>query len=184
MTWTVTWSMSSREKVVCDSSPLIWLAKANMLSVLRKLYGEVIIPKTVWVEVSRGESADALVIIEAKAEGWVKVVDEEESGASDLIRVSGIHRGEAEAILLARKLGALFVVDDREGSGTARVFGVQSLGTVGVLMLGLAEGLLSLDAFLECLDGMIDLGFWLSVEVYRKAVAEARRIAGAGTGDA
>lgn len=76
-----------------------------MLSVLRKLYGEVIIPKTVWVEVSRGESADALVIIEAKAEGWVKVVDEEESGASDLIRVSGIHRGEAEAILLARKLG-------------------------------------------------------------------------------
>lgn len=64
------------------------------------------------------------------------------------------------------------------------MFGVQSLGTVGVLMLGLAEGLLSLDAFQECLDGMIDLGFRLSVEVYRKAVAEARRIAGAGTGDA
>jgi len=56
-------------------------------------------------------------------------------------------------------------------SEMARVFGVRCLGTVGVLLLGLAEGLLGLGEFVECLDVLIGLGFRLSVEVYRKALA-------------
>lgn len=183
MTWTVTWSMSGRERVVCDSSPLIWLAKINRLSVLRQLYGEVVVPRRVWVEVSSGGYADSLLIREASEEGWIRVSEVEESGASDLVKVSGIHLGEAEAVFLARRLEALFVVDDREGSATARVFGVRCLGTVGVLLLGLAEGLLGLGEFVECLDVLIGLGFRLSVEVYRKALAEARRIAGNVAGE-
>jgi len=130
------------------------------------------------MEVSSGEYADSLLIREASEEGWIRVLEVEESGASDLVRVSGIHLGEAEAVFLACRLEALFVVDDREGSATARVFGVRCLGTVGVLLLGLAEELLGLGEFVECLDVLIGLGFRLSVEVYRKALAEARRIAG------
>jgi predicted nucleic acid-binding protein len=95
-----------------------------------------------------------------------------------LVRVSGLHLGEAEAVLLARRLGALFLVDEREASATARVFGVRPLGTVGVLLIGLAEGCLALGEFMECLDLLVGSGFWLSVDVYRRAVAEARLIAG------
>ncbi len=61
---------------------------------------------------------------------------------------------------------------------TARVFGVRCLETVGVLLLGLAGGLLGLEEFEKCLDVLIGLGFWLGVDVYRKAVAEARRLVG------
>lgn len=50
--------------------------------------------------------------------------------------------------------------------------------TVGVLLLGLAGGLLGLEEFEKCLDVLIGLGFWLGVDVYRKAVAEARRLVG------
>jgi len=75
------------------------------------------------------------------------------------------------------------VVDDREGFALASVFGVRCLGTVGVLLLGLSEGLLGLGEFVGCLDALIGLGFRLSVEVYRKALAEARRIAGDVEGD-
>lgn len=163
--------------MVCDSSPLIWLAKASKLSVLRRLFGDVVIPRRVYDEVSIGESADSLLIREALGEEWIKVSDAEEGGAPDIVKVSGIHQGEAEAILLARRIGALLVVDDKEASATARVFGVSSLGTVGVLLLALDEGLLGLEEFVECLDVLIGLGFRLSVEVYRKAVVEARRIA-------
>jgi hypothetical protein len=163
---------------VCNSSPLIWLAKAGRLTVLRRLFGEVSIPRVVYDEVSLGESADSLLIREAVEEEWIRVVDVEEGGARDIVEVSGIHRGEAEAILLARGVGALFVVDDREGSATARVFGVATLGTVGLLLLALGEGLFGLDEFVDCLDALMGLGFRLSVEVYRRALAEARRIAG------
>jgi len=83
--------MSGRERVVCDSSPLIWLAKINRLSVLRQLYGEVVVPRRVWVEVSSGGYADSLLIREASEEGWIRVSEVEESGASDLVKVSGIH---------------------------------------------------------------------------------------------
>ena len=37
--------------VVSDSGPLIALAKIGKLNVLRELFGEIIIPKAVWIEV-------------------------------------------------------------------------------------------------------------------------------------
>jgi len=50
---------------VSDSSPLIWLAKINRLSVLKHLFGEVVVPEKVKAEVSSGRSADSLLIKEA-----------------------------------------------------------------------------------------------------------------------
>lgn len=161
-----------------DSGPLIWLARINRLSLLRTLFGGVVVPERVWAEVSSGGSADSVLIGEALGEGWVRVEGGVGGEASALVRVSGLHLGEAEAVLLARRLGALFLVDEREASATARVFGVRPMGTLGVLLMGLAEGCLALGEFLECLDLLVGSGFWLSLDVYRRAVAEARLIAG------
>jgi predicted nucleic acid-binding protein len=154
------------------------LAKINRLSLLRSLFCEVFVPERVWAEVSAGVSADAVTIREAREEGWLRVEGGEAEGASALVGVSGLHRGEAEAVLLARRLEALFLVDEREASATAVVFGVRPLGTVGVLLQGLSEGLLSFDGFVGCLDQLVESGFWLSVDVYRRALAAARLVAG------
>ena len=44
-------------RVVSDSGPLIALAKVEKLHVLRELFGKVLIPRAVWMEVvERGES--------------------------------------------------------------------------------------------------------------------------------
>ena len=45
--------------------------------------------------------------------------------ADVLAGVSGIHLGEAEAIFLAQKLGTELIVDEREASATAQMFGVR-----------------------------------------------------------
>jgi predicted nucleic acid-binding protein len=168
--------MSGEAGAVSNSSPLIWLAKINRLGVLKSLFGAIIVPEKVRAEVSSGESADSLLIREAFREGWLRVSGEADD-ASALVGVSGLHQGEAEAVLLARRLGSLLLVDEREATGTARVFGVRPLGTVGVLLLGLAEGRLTFDEFSECLDLLIASGFWLHVDVYKRALAEARLIA-------
>jgi hypothetical protein len=167
--------MPGSERIVSDSSPLIWLSKVHRLELLRKLFGEVLIPAAVRIEVTSGNSADALLIREAFKDGWIKAEDSQ--GGTELMEVSGIHIGEAEAIQLARGLGALFIVDDREASVVARVFGVRCLGTVGVLLSALASGILGLEEFVDCIDTMIELGFRLSVEIYRRALEEANRIA-------
>ncbi|MFH2110729.1 MAG: DUF3368 domain-containing protein [Candidatus Bathyarchaeota archaeon] len=154
------------------------MAKINRLSTLKHLFGEILIPEKVREEASSGESADSLLIRKALAEGWLRVSAEAEDDASALVAVSGLHTGEAEAVLLARRLGTVFLVDEREAAGTARVFGVRSMGTVGVLLYGLAEGHLTFDEFVECLDLLIACGFWLHVDVYKKALTGARLIAG------
>ncbi len=171
----MTLSLPEKERVVCDTSPLIWLGKVNKLDLLRHLFGCVLVPETVRLEAVSGESADALLIREAIREGWISV---EAVGGDygELLEVSGVHRGEAEAILLARRLDALFLVDDKEASAVARMFGISCHGTLVVLLSGLSIGLLGLDEFVMCVDEMIGLGFRLSIEVYQRVLREAKRI--------
>jgi len=91
--------------------------------------------------------------------------------------VSGIHLGEAEAILLAQRLGTELIIDEREASVTAQMFSVKPIGTIAVLLLALARDQVTLSEFRECLDSLLASGFWLSVDVYNKALEEARSIA-------
>lgn len=168
--------MSSGQLVVNNSSPLIWLTKIDRLGLLKTLFGEVIIPKKVCTETTIGESADSILIRKAVDEGWIKVSEEEAKEAQELVQVSGIHLGEAEAILLAKELRVDLIIDEREASATARVFGVRPMGTIAVLLLALAKSQLTFSEFKECLDLLITSGFWLTVDVYKRALDEAQSI--------
>jgi predicted nucleic acid-binding protein len=74
-------------------------------------------------------------------------------------------------------LGTELIVDEREAFTTAQMFGVRPVGTIAVLLLALARGELTLNEFKECLDMLIASGFWLSIDVYNKALEEAQSIA-------
>ena len=170
--------MSGGKPVVSNSSPLIWLAKIGRLKILRGLFGEIVIPMRVYEESAlRKRSADAVLIGRAVEEGWIKVSEERMEEADTLAGVSGIHLGEAEAILLAQKLDTELILDEREASATAQMFGVRPIGTIAVLLLALAKDRLTLQEFRECLDGLLASGFWLTVDVYNEALEAARSIA-------
>ena len=70
--------------IVSDASPLISLAKAGKLFLLRELFGKVLIEEEVKREtIERGKeegAPDALVIEDAVKEGWIEVdkIKEEE----------------------------------------------------------------------------------------------------------
>jgi len=170
--------MSGAKLVVSNSSPLIWLAKIGRLPLLKILFGQVVVPKRVCKEMTlEKQSADAVLISKAVEDGWIKVSEEKMDGADVLVGVSGMHLGEAEAILLAQKLGMELIIDEREASITAQMFGVRPIGTIAVLLLALAWDELTLDEFKECLGSLIASGFWLSIDVYNKALEEAQSIA-------
>jgi len=170
--------MSGGKPVVCNSSPLIWLAKIGRLPLLKTVFGQVVIPKRVCKETTlEKQSADAVLISKAIEDGWIKVSEGKMDGADVLVGVSGMHLGEAEAVLLAQKLGMELIIDEREASITAQMFGVRPMGTIAVLLLALARDELTLNEFKECLDGLIASGFWLSIDVYNKALEEAQSIA-------
>lgn len=169
--------MSGRKPVVSNGSPLIWLAKIGRLRLLKTPFSEVVIPRRVCEKATlEKQSADAVLISKAIEDGWIKVSGEKMEEADVLAEASGVHLGEAEAILLAQKLGTELIIDEREGSATAQIFGVRPIGTMAVLLLALGKGELTLDEFKECLDNLIASGFWLSVDVYNKALEEAQSI--------
>ena len=58
-------------KVIVNTTPIIALAKAGKLDILKAMYGQVIIPEAVFNEVTaKDDSAKALLI---KNSAWIKV---------------------------------------------------------------------------------------------------------------
>jgi len=154
---------------VSNTSPLIWLAKIGRLGLLNALFGKILILGKVRDEATAGEGADSILIDRAIWEGWVEVYEGQIDGAKEISDRSGVHVGEAEALLLAQRIGTDLIIDEREGSATAQIFGVRTMGTMAVLLLAVL-----IDGLMECLDRLTASGFWLSVDVYSRVMEEVK----------
>ena len=164
--------------IVSDATPLIYLAKAGRIGLLRTVFGRVIIPEEVKVEVvDRGKQlgeADAYIIEKAINDGWIKVLS-----AEPLETPIRLEPGEVAVLSLAKKLGLREVLmDEVSARATARLLDWTPRGTIFVLLRALEKKEMNLDEFLRVLNQMIDEGFRLREEVYIEAVREARRITG------
>ena len=126
-------------KVVANSGPIIALAKLGLLSLLRELYGNVIIPSTVYHEVvtkglQRGEE-DAQDVKLAINLGYIKVEYVDESSISEEINKLPVHNGEKALIEFFLKHHAdLALLDDKLARDSAKKLGVKVKGTVGVII--------------------------------------------------
>jgi predicted nucleic acid-binding protein len=165
------------EGVVSNATPLIYLAKAGKIELLKTVFGRVFIPEEVKIEVvDRGKligEKDAYVVEKAISERWLKVL------ATDTVKVPiRLDKGEEATLSLAKKLGLKVVlVDEVSARSAARLLDLTPRGTVFVLLSALNKKRIDLDEFLEVLDELIRQGFRLKEEVYVEAVKEARRIA-------
>ncbi len=159
-----------------NAGPLIHLAKIGRLNLLKEIFDEIIVPKTVKVEVvDRGKEKgkpDAFLI---GAVDWIRVVDDP-SNANQLAERVGIHRGEACAILLAKSLNVPVLLDDSDARKFALGLGLEVVGSIGVTIRAIKLGLISREEGLRDLEKLAKV-MWLSIDVYEKArkVIEALR---------
>jgi len=162
--------------IVSNATPLIYLANAGRLDLLRMIFGEIFIPEEVKIEVvDRGKrlgERDAYVIERAIDEGWLKVLS-----TQTMKTPIKLEPGEAAVLSLAKKLGLKEVlIDEVSGRMAAKLLDLIPRGTVFVLLRALKKEKIGLDNFLEILSQMIKEGFRLKEEVYVEAVREARRM--------
>jgi predicted nucleic acid-binding protein len=120
--------------VVSDTSPLLYLSRLGHLGLLQRLYGDVVVPRTVWQElVERRPQAPG--VEDLRGATWIRVDDRAEATAAFTELLLLVDPGEAAAIVLAELLTAeLLLVDDRKGWRAARARGIGTLGTIGVLV--------------------------------------------------
>jgi predicted nucleic acid-binding protein len=134
---------------------------------LERLADVVTIPEAVVAEVLAGPADDpARRSLEA---GWGR--REHVTLDADVVEW-GLGAGETAVICLARKAGAVALLDDRAGRHAAKVAGVRTLGTVGIIVRAKRAGLIASAATL--IDQMRECGLWLGPDI----VAEALRLAG------
>ena len=156
--------------VVSNASPLINLTRIGKLDLLRKLYGELVIPEAVWQEVvvAGGGQPGA---DEVKAATWVKlraITNEQLVKALQ----QELDAGEAEAIALALEVGAeLLLMDEHLGREVAHHLGLRCTGLIGVLIEAKRKGLIATAK--PCLDALRDMaGFRVSDVLYVRVLRD------------
>jgi uncharacterized protein len=156
--------------IVSDTSPVSNLILIERLGILQSLFGEIIIPSAVDVEIialkqfgndlSEYENAD-----------WIKITHAENLQKVKTLEIK-LDKGEAQAIALALEInGDLLLMDERIGTTIAREEGLQTIGLVGVLLKAKEKRLVE-----NVGDVLFDLkekaGFWLDARLEKKVLEE------------
>ena len=135
-------------KVVSNSGPLIALGRLGVIDLPFHLYGQILIPMAVYIEVVErgidlGES-DAKQTELAIARQQIAVVKVEDRGLLESVRVSGLARADQQTLHLALTEKANWVlIDDLLARQTAKRLGLSVKGTLGVILDAFRRKLLS-----------------------------------------
>jgi predicted nucleic acid-binding protein len=131
----------TKHTIVGDSSPLIALAIIGQLELLAKLYQRVIIPEKVWEEITIHGAGLAGAAAISQLD-WLII----QKPASEMVKPLSIllDAGEAEAIALAMSLpDSTVLLDDAQARRVAEHFGVNRIGTLGILRRAKKAGLIT-----------------------------------------
>mgnify|MGYP000123266286 CR=1 FL=1 len=130
--------------IINDTSPITNLAAIGKLDLLNLLYGSITIPVAVYNELTQPQTTKPIPgAEEVKTLSWIKT-----KAVGNIQRVteiinseSNIHRGEAEAIILALELNAdILLIDERRGRELAASYNLKVTGLLGVLLQAKNQG--------------------------------------------
>ena len=169
-------------QTVSNTSPLIWLSKIGKLSLLKDIFGQIQIPDEVYKEaVEKGleeRFMDALVIREGIDQGWIKVtqLDNDEITLCQKIMKHAfeMHMGEAQALVLARRIGkdALLLMDESSGRAFAEAWGLKVKGVLYVIMEALRSELIDNAETKEIVLTMVSKGFRIEPKLLARVIRE------------
>lgn len=117
--------------IVSDTTPIITFVKADSLILLKELFGTVVIPKAVYEELTSNLLyQDEINVINNCEFLEVKEVRDK---TPLMVGNSYLHSGEREAILLAKDLNALLLIDEIKARKYAIQEGISITGSIGIL---------------------------------------------------
>lgn len=130
--------------IVSDTGPLRYLIEVDAIGVLPVLYGKVWTTPSVMVELTEDGFPAKVRHWAGEVPAWFRV---EQPLRVDFLDV--LDAGAAAALSLAvEKKAQAVLIDERDGTMVARAHGIQTLGTLAVLMEAGHAGLLDFHAVL------------------------------------
>jgi hypothetical protein len=152
---------------ISDSSPLILLSAAGQIDLMRELFGDIVVPPAVLIEVIAAGGGRA----GSEANGLNWIVERSPRRAPEL--PDALRAGEAQAIALAveDEPPTLLLLDDLAARRVALGLGIAVTGTAGVVLLAKRRGLIN--AVRPTLERLREAGLYLAQPLYNGLLAEA-----------
>jgi predicted nucleic acid-binding protein len=138
-------------QVVSNTSPINCLLQIDGIEILRNLYGRIVMPHAVLVELEDAESPNVVRDGAGRPPDLVEVrIPIRELGG----QLTHLGAGEKDAILLAKEIDAdLLIIDERAGYAEAENQGLLVTKTLGVLEKAADLGLINLTQVVSRLLG-------------------------------
>ena len=155
--------------VVSDATPIISLLKIDQLHLLHGLFQEMFIPQAVYDELTLNPVFEKEAMQIKECSFITKVEVGEESSVNLFQRVTGLDRGESEAIIYTDSIGAdLILMDEIKGRKIAVQVGLRVMGTLGILLEAYEQGLISKEEIFSGLDILKNSGRYISEALYKQ----------------
>ncbi len=146
--------------VVADTSPLIAIAIMGLFPELYTLFSRVIVPEAVVQECIHDLSKPQSIIIkQALSENAIQQQKVINTQACQLLGQI-LDPGEAEAICLAKQLGAVALIDEKAGRKIAAREGVKCIGSLFVLIKAKQNG--SIASVVPLIKRLVEHGYYLN----------------------
>ena len=152
--------------IVCDAGPIIHLHEACCLPLLKRT-GNLFLPHRVYLEVQTA------IHIDVQWPQWLQVVrlsHNEQIEAGMWETAGGLHAGEAEAFVLAKKKKAdWFLTDDSAARLFVSLLGMEVHGSLGIILWSAAHRYMNREETEEALNRLEQSSLWLSAKIYQEA---------------
>lgn len=146
-------------KVIVNTTPLIALCHVGQLDVLKKIYGEVLIPPAVYQELSEKKESLCKKQVDNSL-NWIHVEKIENQMAKSMFKAQ-LHDGEVEVKILAKEKNAdLVIIDDANAKKHAKYLKLPVTGTLGVLIKAKRQGYIR--ELKPIIQEMIDKNIYIS----------------------
>lgn len=160
--------------LIADSVPLIALARLDLLGLPARFFAEVLVPDTVWLDVSgNAPEQEGLRLHHAVATCAFRIVADppiDPDAMPDALRGAGIDLGELAVMVLARDLGAVALLDDLRARRAAQAAKIPMLGTLA--LLGRARETGAVAALRPLVENLISSGYFLPVDLVRRLLTD------------
>ncbi len=157
-------------RVIVNSTPLILFSSINQLGLFKAIYGEIVIPRAVYDEVTA--KADSACQNLKNNFDWIKIESIKNPLQKKMYQAK-LHDGEVEVMILAQEepKADLVILDDNAAKKTAKYLGLTVTGSLGVLIK--AKKLKLIESVKPLMDSFIANGFFVTQNVYDMVLEQA-----------
>jgi len=160
--------------VVSDTTPLHYLILIGRVSILEKLYGQVIVPPSVLQELSHPAAPPQVTAWAKSPPAWVTMQTPEFIPA----RFDNLDFGERQALALAKEIHAdLVLLDDKVARRFAEGEALKVKGTLGIVADATSASLLD---FRQTVEALQQTKMYLDPKFAECVIAEYEKRPGAG----